>query len=256
MDFSQLRLEKIVSVIEFCPRNKFWTAKNRSYHIIGVALSGMTHHDFGYKNIDICENTLYFFNQRDDFTASVETAGFCYSVHFTTAEPISTNSFSKKISNPNHLKDLILKIGRSVKKGNSNNLETLSLFYAFCDELWKLGQSQTSFREKKLLESREYIDLNFKEKDCLGKAADLFPATRRRFNDVFKESFDLTPNKYLTKKRLDYSKELLETGIFNVSQISEMCGFSDLYYFSKVFKSNMGISPSEYKSTSISQEQK
>ena len=42
------------------------------------------------------------------------------------------------------------------------------------------------------------------------------------------------------------AEELLKTGIFSVSEISESLGYSSLAYFSTTFKKVTGISPSEY----------
>lgn len=40
---------------------------------------------------------------------------------------------------------------------------------------------------------------------------------------------------------------MLETKSLTVIEVSELCGFSDVYYFSKVFKQVCGISPSKWK---------
>ncbi|MFQ8951859.1 MAG: helix-turn-helix domain-containing protein [Oscillospiraceae bacterium] len=54
------------------------------------------------------------------------------------------------------------------------------------------------------------------------------------------------PGAYLTKYRLDRAKEFLERG-FSVKSTALSCGFSDSLYFSKVFKTSVGISPGKYK---------
>ena len=42
------------------------------------------------------------------------------------------------------------------------------------------------------------------------------------------------------------AKNLLSSGQFSVTQTAEHCGFSDVYYFSKVFKKETLCSPSKY----------
>ena len=51
------------------------------------------------------------------------------------------------------------------------------------------------------------------------------------------------------KGMIDYAKELLVTNHQSVAKIAEMCGFSNTYYFSNVFKKQTGVSPSQYPTT-------
>ena len=62
----------------------------------------------------------------------------------------------------------------------------------------------------------------------------------------FKKIFKMSPVRFVTKMRIDYAKELLVTNRRSVSEIAEMCGFSNTYYFSNVFKKQTGFSPSQY----------
>ena len=56
----------------------------------------------------------------------------------------------------------------------------------------------------------------------------------------------MSPVRFVTKMRIDYAKELLAANRRSVSEIAEMCGFSNAYYFSNVFKKQTGFSPSQY----------
>jgi len=67
--------------------------------------------------------------------------------------------------------------------------------------------------------------------------------------DLFKKNVGCTPLQFLTEKRLDYAKQLLvsrDLSHYSIREISYMCGFSDPYYFSRVFRKNIGVSPSEW----------
>ena len=54
-------------------------------------------------------------------------------------------------------------------------------------------------------------------------------------------------SKYLTSKRIQKAKELLEDDRLSVEQIAEMVGYRDYFYFTKVFKKTEGVSPSSYR---------
>lgn len=52
---------------------------------------------------------------------------------------------------------------------------------------------------------------------------------------------------YLTKIRMDKAKELLTTTECSMKEICSMVGYADPNYFSRSFKKNVGVTPTEYK---------
>lgn len=64
---------------------------------------------------------------------------------------------------------------------------------------------------------------------------------------VFKNEFDCNFSSYVTDKRLEKSRELLEDPLVKVYEIAEELGWADVSNFIKVFKKKFGISPDEYR---------
>ena len=54
------------------------------------------------------------------------------------------------------------------------------------------------------------------------------------------------PLKYINKLKLYYAKELLRSGYYTVSQVSEKCGFENIQYFSLFIKKETGKTPSQF----------
>lgn len=69
---------------------------------------------------------------------------------------------------------------------------------------------------------------------------------------LFKSEVGQTPLAYLTGRRMSLAREIMLSGAanrysdFTVSQISEMCGFAEPLYFSRVFKKYYGVSPAAF----------
>lgn len=59
----------------------------------------------------------------------------------------------------------------------------------------------------------------------------------------------LTINEFVKAIRLNVAKELLESGVYNVSEVAAMVGFEDAKYFSKEFRKVFGKNPNEVKKT-------
>ena len=66
---------------------------------------------------------------------------------------------------------------------------------------------------------------------------------------LFKKSKGISIRKYIVNLRMNYAKELLRTSSLSITVIAQKCGFSDYNYFAVSFKSETGISPSEYRKT-------
>jgi len=63
---------------------------------------------------------------------------------------------------------------------------------------------------------------------------------------LFKKNTGLTPNKYITKVRMENAADLLVKGKANINQITAIVGYQNQFYFSKVFTEYYGIRPSLY----------
>ncbi|WP_262687687.1 AraC family transcriptional regulator [Paenibacillus baimaensis] len=67
-----------------------------------------------------------------------------------------------------------------------------------------------------------------------------------RFYMAFKEQTGLSPHKYMTKIRMDASLHLLAGGTTSIVEAAHAVGYLDEYYFSRLFKKHMGMTPTEY----------
>jgi two-component system response regulator YesN len=64
---------------------------------------------------------------------------------------------------------------------------------------------------------------------------------------LFKVEEKRTPVEYLRALRISKAKVLLIEDKLKIYEIANLCGFSDVAYFCKVFKSQTGVSPNTYR---------
>lgn len=69
-----------------------------------------------------------------------------------------------------------------------------------------------------------------------------------RFYQSFRWHTGLSPHKYFTKIRMDASLRLLAHNPASILDVAHSVGYMDEYYFSRLFKKHMGLTPSEYVS--------
>lgn len=126
----------------------------------------------------------------------------------------------------------------------SKLLELLSLIlYQF-----ENGRSEEHSTVKNTVVSvKNYIDSNFLSILSLDSLAEQFYINKytllRNFRNLYKHNIMA----YYKSKRLDYAKSMLCGTSLSVQNISEKLNCPDIYSFSRFFKTNTGISPTEYR---------
>jgi YesN/AraC family two-component response regulator len=76
--------------------------------------------------------------------------------------------------------------------------------------------------------------------------------SKYRLSHRFREDLGVTFRDYLLRVRLERAKALLAAGQTSISEVAQNVGFGDLPHFDKVFKRYTGISPSAYRSLTMS----
>ena len=63
---------------------------------------------------------------------------------------------------------------------------------------------------------------------------------------LFQKAYGESLIHYLNRIRIEHAKEMLSSDLFGMDEIATACGFQNVYYFGRVFKSYTGISPGKY----------
>ncbi|MGJ0960332.1 response regulator transcription factor [Faecalicoccus pleomorphus] len=92
----------------------------------------------------------------------------------------------------------------------------------------------------------EYIHLHYSEKIFLSDIADVLNYSESLLSKRFRRVTQMTINEYLNRFRIQKSIEYMKKGTYGLTEISDICGFSDYKYFSTVFKKYTGYTPSQF----------
>jgi AraC family transcriptional regulator len=99
---------------------------------------------------------------------------------------------------------------------------------------------------RRLKIARQYMDDCFPEINDIGEVAAACSLSEFHFFRSFKQAYSITPYQYLLQKRLEFAKSMLPVRDMTLSKIAAQCNFSDLPTFSKAFKKQFGVAPSQY----------
>jgi AraC-like DNA-binding protein len=95
----------------------------------------------------------------------------------------------------------------------------------------------------------DYITQNYQENISSRSVADHLYINNSYFCRLFRKNFGINFSLYLQTFRLEEAKKLLKYSKLPISDIASAVGFSDFSYFSKIFKRDYGLTPSEYRKT-------
>lgn len=94
--------------------------------------------------------------------------------------------------------------------------------------------------------TRRFMQEHYNEPIDVDETAVLSGASPSRFYQAFKKHTGFSPHKYLTMIRLNESLHVLSQPSATVKSSAHAVGYQDELYFSRLFRKNMGISPTDY----------
>jgi AraC-like DNA-binding protein len=99
---------------------------------------------------------------------------------------------------------------------------------------------------ERIVNAKVYIDENYQEPISLDHISQQAFLSRFHFHRLFTRIYRKTPHQYLTRKRLDRARRLLQDN----KPVTEVCnevGFESIGSFSVLFKKEIGFAPQYYR---------
>ena len=97
-------------------------------------------------------------------------------------------------------------------------------------------------------EARKYIESNYANENLtLGEVASKIGITPNYLSSIFGKDDGENFSEYLNRIRIQKAAQLLKSSSMSIDNIAHEVGYSDSFYFSKVFRKLIGITPREYR---------
>lgn len=124
-----------------------------------------------------------------------------------------------------------------------------ALFHQFVYELLRQrhDRGEGAVQPNPLSQAIRYIEECYAEPLTLPALAAMLGCNARRLQRLFNAKLHVGPMEYLIRVRLDKAKLLLQHTDVPIVRIAEAVGYSDSYYFSRLFKKYFGVSPRQFQ---------
>ena len=115
------------------------------------------------------------------------------------------------------------------------------IFVAFSRYISNDGKNQ------RLVKSIIYIHEHFSEELYVEELAEIEGLSKSHYRVCFKKSVGISPKEYIIDRRIEAACAILEESGKSIEEAAQLVGYSDVYYFGRIFKKKMGISPGKYR---------
>ena len=99
-----------------------------------------------------------------------------------------------------------------------------------------------------------YFNENYNTKISIDDYAESLHISTNWFIHNFKQYAGMSPAQYILSLRMVNAQSLLERTTYNIKEISEIVGYENPLYFSRVFKKEIGKSPAQYRKERTTEE--
>ena len=242
-----MQINNIEAIYKYASQRTSWeTPAPREQYILSYQVCGRYDHTVGDEIISVGAGDVFFINRHDAYTVKCVEKGYAVCVNITGACDLPTRVWSAHDTPAFSLFSRLEKI-KSVEK-KSNYLLALSIIYEIFSICARLDEKSGDSAPDKIERAREYIAEHLCEGEILvsdlGKMCGI---SEKHFRTLFSRRYGTTPAQYIIDARMSMAQRLLSEGSFAVSEVSEMVGINDVYYFSRLFKKRFGTSPSSFR---------
>lgn len=164
---------------------------------------------------------------------------------------VAYSNFEPKIKGhiPNSMRFDTLKIIESVRKasGSVSENKTNKCIALFLYLYYQLEETAENNENPHIKNIKKYIAKHYKEKITLEQIADAVYLSPQYCCTLFSKYMGQTLFDFILMQKIEEAKGLIITTDYSLTEISELAGFDDYNYFSRIFKKHTGMNARDYK---------
>ncbi len=170
---------------------------------------------------------------------------YSFSYSFDTSPVIEVTTLTKSIDL--RAQSVLERISRTNVWQNYTEKLLLDCYLRELLTLLNADRSKSHGVDQNLRKIIRYIDQNYKTDISLSSLASTFGISQSYVARLFKENLHTCSCDYINSVRIRHACDLLLNSKLTIGAIAEKVGFNNQYYFSRVFKTRLGITPNQFR---------
>ncbi len=245
---------------------KAWVVYNKKMYLEPdklILIPPNTSFASGIEGVDIPELQLYSLKggrveSREMEEEMIESGTVLHMfIHFTLGYPFDAISpeifeFNIREDQRKHVGSITEQLMEDrLKFEQAGSLELYSLLFSLLHQIpadaWK-----NRIMDTRVINGIRHMEKNIHEIEIKNSSlAETGGMSVNAYARLFKEQTGYSPRKYLLRMRTEKACNLLHHSDLSIDQIASACGFSDRYYFTRIFTRNMNVSPGVYRKNGV-----
>lgn len=111
----------------------------------------------------------------------------------------------------------------------------------------KHGSIRPEVADPRLARALEYIHAHLDEAVTIEQLTECACMTQSNLTRCFRKALGTTPLQYVLSQKIHRAQSLLLSSDLSVREIGQRVGFSDVSYFIRLFRKNLGLTPQDYR---------
>ena len=226
---------------------------NRPYHgLVMNDCSSKKTYTFSDGKVCVLEKgDILYLPQHSNYVVSSQQSGGCYAINFGLTTDERFDPFVVRMNNSKPLIEIFRNAERNWKTRRPGyhyhcTADLVQLLAAIKAEMYSPYTPQNKVAV--IAPAIEYIEENYAHETIhITSLAEMCGISDVYFRNIFQRFYGTTPRKYISNLKLSRAKALLLSGEYSVHEVAALCGYSDDCYFSREFKKNTGMAPSDFK---------
>lgn len=241
--FENIVLEKIEEIVTiYSPKGRFDTITNRKWYALTFCSGGQITYFHNGKEFVSAPGYAVILPKGQSYSLRGDKKGTFPVINFSAKNfscdeitVIPINDEEAFIRDYEKMKTLFL--------FERNRARVMGIFYDMVHRIVS-GNNSTQGVLGHII---DFIESSYTCANLTNKSlAQTFGISEVYLRKLFTKHFATTPKQYIIDIRICQAKRLLAEGHIKISDISEMCGFTNQYHFCRIFKEKTGQTPTEY----------
>lgn len=225
-----------------------------SHSVLIIKKDGISEYTADGKKYTADKNNVLFIPQGTEYSLYIYKPGECVIIEFDSDVPAGTPVCEFYTENDRDIAATVKSLLHYWKlKGPAYNSKCLSELYNLITQLSTVHSYTYSLAGKygMIHKSVKYIEANYRRLNLYTPdLAKMSGMGETYYRSIFISVFNIPPAKYIQNYRIEKAKELLVNSSGSVDEIASAVGFANSSYFCKVFKSTVGLTPTEFAAKS------
>lgn len=242
------------AVIRFESKETHWHHPQQGdlLYVAAYMISGVYEHIYKGQRYTLSAGDVMLYHGNDVYEVFEREHGHCIAAHFYTAAPVNLHFTILDGSTIPQIKADFLRLYKAYNRRDEYSwYDCTAALYTILGKISRAIDSSGDYIQRQrcanIIRARDYLAENYNDPALsLDAAAAIAEVSPRRFGELFRRLYHVTPGRYVTRLRISAAEDMLRMKSYTVAEIAASVGYASPGYFCRVFTRETGVPPSRF----------